>query len=95
VNNPSARKRFIENVVQFLQKYNFDGLDLDWEYPKCWQVACDKGPDSDKPNFAAFVRELSGAFKPKGLLLSSAVSPSKTVIDAGKVFQKLSMSCEA
>ena len=38
VNNPAARKRFIENVVQFIKKYDFDGLDLDWEYPSCWQV---------------------------------------------------------
>lgn len=44
---------------------------------------CKKGPDSDKEGFTALVRELSAAFKPKGLLLSSAVSPSKTVIDAG------------
>ena len=47
------------------------------------QVDCNKGPDSDKAAFAALVRELREAFNPKGLLLSSAVSPSKTVIDAG------------
>lgn len=47
------------------------------------KVDCNKGPDSDKQGFAALVRELSTAFKPKGLLLSSAVSPSKAVIDAG------------
>lgn len=70
--------------MQFIEKYNFDGLDLDWEYPKCWQVNCNSGPDSDKENFAQFVEELSMAFKPKGWLLSSAVSPSKTVIDLGK-----------
>lgn len=39
VNNPSARRRFIEHVVGFIEKNNFDGLDLDWEYPKCWQVS--------------------------------------------------------
>lgn len=56
---------------------------MDWEYPKCWQVDCSKGPDSDKAAFAAFVTELRSAFDAKGLLLSAAVSPSKTVIDAG------------
>lgn len=45
---------------------------------------CNAGPDSDKEGFAALVQELSSAFKPKGLLLSSAVSPSKVVIDVGK-----------
>lgn len=38
VNSPSARRRFIENVIQFIEKYDFEGLDLDWEYPVCWQV---------------------------------------------------------
>nr|XP_023029162.1 probable chitinase 10 isoform X1 [Leptinotarsa decemlineata] len=83
VNNPAARRRFIEHVLKFLDKYNFDGLDLDWEYPKCWQVDCNKGPDSDKQAFSDFVTELKEAFRPRGYLLSSAVSPSKTVIDAG------------
>lgn len=44
---------------------------------------CKKGPDSDKAAFSAFVKELKEAFRPKGYLLSAAVSPSKTVIDAG------------
>lgn len=110
VNNPSARRRFITHVVEFIESNNFDGLDLDWEYPKCWQVSdeyivnknignlnkflslayphllqvdCNKGPHSDKQAFADFVKELHEAFKPKGWLLSSAVSPSKRVIDAG------------
>lgn len=84
VNNAAARARFIRHVIEFIEKHNFDGLDLDWEYPKCWQVDCKKGPDSDKAAFAAFIKELHEAFKPKGLLLSAAVSPSKTVVDAGK-----------
>ncbi|KAA0201540.1 hypothetical protein HAZT_HAZT005433 [Hyalella azteca] len=83
VNNPTARRKFIEHVIEFITKHDFDGLDLDWEYPKCWQVDCNKGPATDKQAFADWVRELSEAFKPRGLLLSAAVSPSKKVIDEG------------
>jgi len=83
VNDPAARARFITEAVIFMEKYGFEGLDLDWEYPKCWQVDCDKGPESDKASFAALVKELSAELKPRGWLLSAAVSPSKKVIDAG------------
>ncbi|XP_008184295.1 probable chitinase 10 isoform X2 [Acyrthosiphon pisum] len=83
VNNRSSRKKFINNVLDFMHKYGFEGLDVDWEYPKCWQTNCDQGPDSDKNAFSNFLIELKQAFKPHGYLLSAAVSPSKVVIDSG------------
>lgn len=38
VNDPNSRHKFIARILDFLEKYGFEGLDLDWEYPKCWQV---------------------------------------------------------
>uniref|UniRef100_A0AAG5DHK2 chitinase n=1 Tax=Anopheles atroparvus TaxID=41427 RepID=A0AAG5DHK2_ANOAO len=90
VRSAQARKRFIENVMKFIEKYSFDGLDLDWEYPVCWQVDCSKGYADEKDGFASLVVELATAFKPQGYLLSSAVSPSKKVIDAGYDVRTLS-----
>lgn len=83
VRSADARARFVTDVIDFIEKYNFEGLDLDWEYPVCWQVDCSKGHADEKQGFAELVRELSEEFKPRGWLLSAAVSPSKMVIDAG------------
>ncbi len=83
VNNPSARAKFIKHVMDFIHKYNFDGLDLDWEYPSCWQTECKEERYKDKDAFAAWVRELKEAFAPRGYLLSAAVSPSKKIMDVG------------
>jgi chitinase len=30
VRNPQSRAKFIKHVVEFLEKYGFEGLDLDW-----------------------------------------------------------------
>ncbi|KAH8339656.1 hypothetical protein KR067_012162, partial [Drosophila pandora] len=83
VRSPAARARFISHAIEFIEKYGFEGLDLDWEYPVCWQTECNKGLVEEKDAFTAWVRELSEAFHPRGLLLSTAVSPSKKIIDAG------------
>lgn len=29
--NENARYNFITNVIEFIEKYDFEGLDLDWE----------------------------------------------------------------
>lgn len=74
--SPSDRAAFIRSVLDFLDKYNFDGLDLDWEYP-----AARGGKQEDKANFAALVSEMKAAFLPKNYLLTAAVSAGKWFMD--------------
>ncbi|XP_046455808.1 acidic mammalian chitinase-like isoform X1 [Daphnia pulex] len=77
VSDPAKRATFVNSVVNFIKKYNFDGLDFDWEYP-----ANRGGLPSDKQNYISMIRELKNAFTPYGWLLTAAVSPGKSTIDS-------------
>lgn len=58
--NPQARKNFAQNAVNFCKQYDFDGVDIDWEYP-CY--AEHSGRPQDKVNFTLLLEELSRAAK--------------------------------
>lgn len=74
--NPSLRTNFIRTALEMVQKYNFDGLDLDWEYPNRYDSVY--GP-ADVNNFSELLKELRQEFDKHGLLLTAAVSSVKSV----------------
>ncbi|MBI9069341.1 MAG: glycoside hydrolase family 18 protein [Salinivirgaceae bacterium] len=52
-----SRNKFAKSAVKLMQKYQFDGIDLDWEYPG--QRAEDNiYRPSDKENFTLLLKEL-------------------------------------
>ena len=70
------RSQFVNGTVEFLKKYKFDGLDLDWEYP-----AKRGGKPDDKNNFILLAKELKEAFLEQKFLLSAAIGAGKSTID--------------
>lgn len=58
VSTKANRQLFIGNLLGFMRKYGFDGVDIDWEYPG----APDRGGrPEDGENFTQFLRELDEA----------------------------------
>ncbi|CAG0912973.1 unnamed protein product [Notodromas monacha] len=92
VASKEGRKTFIRSAIRFLRTYNFDGLDLDWEYP----AFRDGGQPEDKENYALLVQEFRTAFdreaaksKKDRLLLTMAVPAGRDYIDRGYDIPKL------
>ena len=67
-----TRSNFIASVVAFLRRHNFDGIDVDWEYPTSIGLRCAVGHNdcdraTDKQNFVALAKELRAALDAAGV----------------------------
>ncbi|KAK8736742.1 hypothetical protein OTU49_004627 [Cherax quadricarinatus] len=71
-----TRKTFVDSSVEMLKTHNFDGLDMDWEYP-----TQRGGKPEDKVNFISLLSELKTALHAEGMILTAAVSAGKLTID--------------
>jgi chitinase len=58
---PQSRKLFIQSVVDFLTRYDLDGLDIDWEYPGMVGSGHPFRAE-DKQNFTLLLKELRQRF---------------------------------
>jgi chitinase len=83
---PESRSRFIDSVVAFVEQYNLDGLDIDWEYPG--QIgAGNRFRPEDKVNYTLVLAELRERFNReqrklgRPLLLTIAAGASQEFLE--------------
>lgn len=66
----AKRTKFVNSILKLVDKYGFDGVDMDWEHPRV--------DDSSKKQYEAVMVTLSKKLHAKGKLLSSAVLSGAT-----------------
>lgn len=64
-NSPEKIAAMAEEIVSLAEEFGFDGVDVDWEYPRTG--------DGSKEQYEAFIDLLHQKLKPRGMLLTAAV----------------------
>ncbi|XP_076456716.1 putative chitinase 10 [Babylonia areolata] len=84
IRDPATMRRWISNVITFLRKFNFDGFDMDWEFP-----ATRGSPPEDKYRYTTLMKGLYEAFAEESrrtgrekLLLTMATASGTYFIDS-------------
>ncbi len=61
----ATRNIFVQSVVDFFERYNVDGVDIDWEYPGLPGIG-NTYREKDKENFTKLMKELRSAMNKTG-----------------------------
>ena len=59
---PASRGTFAQSIVDFVDLHEFDGADIDWEYPVSGGLAGNITRPQDRQNYTAFLLELRARF---------------------------------
>ncbi|WP_041619029.1 glycoside hydrolase family 18 protein [Paenibacillus mucilaginosus] len=96
--DPAARAVFAKSAVDFLRKYQFDGVDLDWEYPVSGGLAGNTYRPEDKQNYTLLLQTIRAELDKAGtadgrkylLTIASGAGPAFVAnTELGKISQTL------
>ncbi|MFZ5969323.1 MAG: glycosyl hydrolase family 18 protein [Bacillota bacterium] len=79
-----TRNKFIDNVMKFVDEYNLDGVEIDWEYP-------DMGESAE--NYEKLVVGLGKELKEKGKYLTAALNGAWSYTAGPDVSKAVSDRC--
>lgn len=101
---PEGRSRFIDSAVNVIERYNLDGIDIDWEYPGYTHASTTVRPE-DKQTYTLLLKELrerldtEGARLGRHLITSSATGATTIWLEhtdmgeASKYLDSVNMMC--
>lgn len=77
LSSTQTRERLVKNIINFIELFNLDGIDLDWEFPVYTTRRL-----RDRRNFVAFLQSLRSQINlsEKNLLMTAAVAADPTII---------------
>jgi len=75
-----SRQVFAASCVDFIQEYQFDGVDIDWEYPVSGGLASNVYRPEDKQNFTLLLAELRSQLDAAGDYMLTIAAPSSPII---------------
>ncbi len=99
-----GRKKFVDSAIDAIQKYNLDGIDVDWEYPGYGHGSFTVRPE-DKQTYTLLLKEMRQRFDVLGkqlgrhLVTSSATGATTQWLDhtdmkeASKWLDSVNMMC--
>jgi chitinase len=94
-----SRQKFARSAVEMMQKYAFDGLDIDWEYPVGGGLEGNKTRKEDKPNYTLLLAELrkqldAAGEKDKKKYLLTIASPAGPATMQNMELDKIAKICD-
>ncbi|GAA6005012.1 hypothetical protein JCM10207_008478 [Rhodosporidiobolus poonsookiae] len=88
VETEAKRTKLANDMKEFIDKYGFKGVDIDWEYPNGEGIGCNAISPSDASNFLAFLKVLRATIGTDALI-TAAVSTAGINGEDGKVMDSL------
>lgn len=81
--NPQTRSKLVESIVETVEEYGFDGVELDWEYP---QAASQK-------DYEALILELDSELEKRDKQLTAALNGAWSQTEGPEVSKFVSDAC--
>lgn len=88
VRTKQTRTVFIQSIIKIIKQYQFDGIDIDWEYPGSSVAQIESHP-SDRENLTLFCQELKQEMLKyrQDLILSIAIAGTNRYYDLASLNQ--------